>query len=497
MSASGKKLVDGRKLAPENLGRVLVLGLGVSGRACAGYLLDLLGTRVEGMSVAAGAATDEARAWAREARARGAEVTFDTEEITGRYDVCVASPGISEFSAFYRNAAAHSDEVISEVEFAWRESRAESKWVAITGTNGKTTTTALAAHVLAACGMRARAVGNIGDTCIEAVAADDADVYVAEVSSYQLASTRAFAPQVAVVLNITPDHVKWHRTHENYAAAKWKVLANLGSVPGGVAVLDATDDEVRAKVRALKALSREERGFDYVPVGTARGVDADMRAACGAENAAFVGADGRLRVALRGEEVVLAARDELQIKGAHNVANALAAATCAVALGADADAVARALASFAPLEHRIEPCGSVDGVSCYNDSKATNVDAVLKAIAAFEPARPVILLGGRDKGTDLGPLVDACRVHAKGVVCFGEARERFHAAMEPLRADGIAVEEAAGMESALDAGLALAQAGDVVVLSPACASFDEFSCFEERGRVFKQLVAERAARATR
>lgn len=494
MSASCEKLVEGRKHAPENLGRVLVLGLGVSGRACVRYLLARLHTRVESVFVAAGASNEEACAWAQDARAQGAEVVFDTEVVEGHFDLCIASPGISEFSEFYAQAARASTEVISEVEFAWRESRLDARWIAVTGTNGKTTTTALACHVLNACGIRASAVGNIGDTCIDAVEADACEVYVAEVSSYQLASTRLFAPNVAVVLNITPDHVKWHRTHENYAAAKWKVLANLGSVPGSVAVLDATDDEVRARVRQIKAIPRAERGFDYMPVGAARGIDVDMRAACGAENAAFLGADGRLHVAFGGREEILVSRDELQIKGAHNVANALAAAACAVALGADAAPISKGLASFAALEHRIEPCGSVGGVACYNDSKATNVDAVLKAICAFEPARPVILLGGRDKGTDLEPLVEACRAHASAVVCFGEARERFAQAMAPLAQEGVGVMEAPGMEAALDAALGFACPGDVVVLSPACASFDEFSCFEERGRVFKELVAARAAR---
>lgn len=487
-----------RKRAPEKLGRVLVLGLGKSGRACVEYLLAQPEGRVSELCVAAGAGNDDARTWAQHVQARGARVVFDCEDVSrlgDAFDVCVASPGISQFSDFYQSAAHASAEVISEVEFAWRESAAGARWVAITGTNGKTTTTALTAHVLKECGLRASAVGNIGDTCIEAVAAGATDVFVAEVSSYQLASTVNFAPDVAVVLNITPDHLKWHRSHENYAAAKWKVLANLHTVPGAVAVLDATNDEVRAKVREIKALSREERGFDYVPVGTASGLRGDMRAACGAENAAFVGDDGCLHVALRGAEVCTGAVSDLQIKGAHNQGNALAAAAAAAALGVPAAGIARGLASFPPLEHRIEPCGVVGGVECYNDSKATNVDAVLAALAAFDPARPIILLGGRDKGTDLEPLVEACRVHARAVVCFGESEPRFTPAFKPLEACGIPVERAGGMASALDAALALAQAGDVVVLSPACASFDEFSCFEERGDVFKALVRERAERA--
>lgn len=489
--------LPGRKLAPERLGRVLVLGLGRSGKACVEYLAPLVGSRVEVLAVAAGKRTPEAEQWAAPFADRGADVRFDHESIEGAYDLCIASPGISERSAFYRSAVAHSAEVISEVEFAWRESAADSTWVAVTGTNGKTTTTALAAHLLRAAGMEAAAVGNIGDACIEAVAAGRTRVYVVEASSYQLASTARFAPQVAVVLNITPDHLSWHGSHEAYVAAKWKVLANLAEVPGAVAVLDAANDTVRAKVRQLKAALDAQRGFAYVPVGTAAGVCGDMRAACGSANAAFVEGDaacGMLHVALDGQDVALVRADELQIRGAHNVGNALAAAAAALAAGADPQAVRAGLRSFAALEHRIEPAGSVGGVACYNDSKATNVDAVLVALRAFEPRKPIVLLGGRDKGTDLAPLVEACERSAQAAVVFGEAQDRFFEAFCGTSSCSIPVTRAANLEAALDAALGMAREGDIVLLSPACASFDEFSCFEERGDRFKQMVADRAGK---
>ena len=463
---ASRELIANRKHAPHHLGRVLVLGLGKSGRAAVAYLLPLLDGRVEALAVAAGAG--------------------------GSFDLCIASPGISQFSAFYEAAAAVSAEVISEVEFAWRESAADSRWVAVTGTNGKTTACALAAHVLAGAGLAAAAVGNIGDPCIEAVAAGRTDVYVAEVSSYQLASTARFAPNVAVLLNITPDHLHWHRSFEAYRDAKLKLLANLPGVP----VLDATNDVVRAEVRRLRALDAGERGFSYVPLGTAAGLTGDMRAACGSDNAAFLDADGTLRVALKGAEHAAARVEELQIKGEHNASNALAVAAAALALGVHESDVAEGLRTFAPLEHRIEPCGSVAGVRCYNDSKATNVDATLKALAAFPEARPVVLLGGDDKGTDLAPLVEAAHAHAGAVVCFGDAGERFAAAFEAADAQapaGFAAARAAHLADAFDAALALASAGDVVLLSPACASFDEFCSFEERGAAFKTLVADAAS----
>lgn len=504
MPAASPQLIPGRKLAPARLGRVLVLGLGKSGRAAADYLLPLLGGRVELVAIAAGVRTEASEAFAASARERGAAVEFGdgapaslAKAAGGRFDLCIASPGISQFSPFYESAAAASDEVASEVEFAWRESAVDSRWVAVTGTNGKTTTSALAAHVLRAGGLRAEAVGNIGDVCLEAVGADAADVYVAEVSSYQLASTSRFAPDAAVLLNITPDHLSWHKSFEAYRAAKLKVLQNLGTT-GGTAVLNAADDEVRTVVRGLRAMAPAERGFSYVPLGTAAGISGDMRAACGSDNAAFLGDDGQLRVALGGGEHALMRAADLQIKGEHNVANALAAAAAALSLGESPDDVARGLATFAPLEHRIEPCGSVAGVACFNDSKATNVDAVLAALTAFPNVRPVVLLGGDDKGTDLAPLVAACQASAKAVVCFGAAGSRFVSAFGGVSSTDVdqgdlLVLSANHLEDALDAALSVARAGDAVLLSPACASFDEFTSYEERGRAFKRLVAERAA----
>ena len=499
---AGVDLIAGRKHAPRRLGRVLVLGLGKSGRAVVDYCLPLLGGRVRALAVAAGARTPAAEEAADAARAAGALVAFGDKAVRelsravgGPFDLCVASPGIPASSALYADAAAVSAEVVSEVELAWRESAADSRWAAVTGTNGKTTVTSLVAHLLRAAGEDAGAVGNIGETCLGAVAAGGTRTYVAEVSSYQLASTSRFAPDAAVLLNVTPDHLAWHGGFEAYRDAKLKVLANLPRVPGSVAVLDATDDVTRAQVRRLRALTRAERGFSYVPVGGGEGLSADMRAACGSENAAFLGVDGMLRVALDGREAALLRADELRIKGEHNVSNALAAAAVALALGAAPEAVAEGLRTFAPLEHRIEPCGTVGGAECFNDSKATNVDATLKALAAFPGRRLVVLLGGDDKGTDLAPLVEAVHEHAAAAVCFGAAGPRFAAAFEqaaPNAPEGFCLLRVSRLKDAFEAALSQAGPGDAVLLSPACASFDEFGSFEERGRVFKSLVSARA-----
>ena len=292
---------------------------------------------------------------------------------------------------------------------------------------------------------------------------------------------------MAVLLNITPDHLKWHGSFEEYCAAKQRIYANLAR-SGGVAVMDAMNDIVRGYVRELKSIPAEERGFSYIPIGTAEGLFTSMIDACGSENAAFV--DGaELVVEFDGATYPLIEMNELQIPGEHNISNALAAAAAALVVGVEIDEVRAGLKSFTALEHRIEACGAVGGVECYNDSKATNVDATLKALAAFAPRKPIVLLGGDDKGTDLAELVEVASEHCKAVVCYGEAGPRF---LEAFALSSLPHHEAPHMAEAFDKALALAEPGDIIALSPACASFDEFTCFEQRGEIFKELVAARA-----
>lgn len=485
------ELLEDRKHAPEHLGRVLVLGLGKSGLEATRYCRDLLGTRVDSLTVYGGATNDSTDDIVAELKGENVRLVFDSEDVEGSFDLCIASPGISQFGRFYQAAKAISREVVSEVEFAWRESKADSIWIAITGTNGKTTTTALCAHILKKCGWGALAVGNIGDTCLSAVREGEARAFVAEVSSYQLASTSLFAPDAAVLLNITPDHVKWHRGYDNYIAAKMKILENL-SESHGVAVMDATNDIVRAKVRELRASGDDELDFPCIPLGAEPGLCCDMRTRCGSRNAAFLrDEDGMLVVSFDGVDHVLCSREHLLVPGEHNIGNALAAAAAALAVGAPEEGVREGLVSFTSLEHRIEACGIADGVEFFNDSKATNVDATLKALAAFGPRKPIVLLGGRDKGTDLEILVRTAETHCKCVICYGEAARRFE---EAFAKASVPSRHAQGMREAFQKAVELASSGDIVLLSPACASFDEFSCFEERGDVFKRYVEELDAR---
>lgn len=491
MSSSRSHLIPGYNHAYDDLGDVLIIGLGKTGRIAAQYCVGLLGRRVKSITVWAGGKKsdfqDESdRSLIERFEQSGVRIVYGSHEVTGSFDLCIASPGIPEPSDFYQSAKAASREIVSEVEFAWRESRTSASWIAITGTNGKTTVTSLIAHILKESGYNAKAVGNIGQTCLRAVQQDDIDVYVAEVSSFQLASCSLFAPDVAVLLNITPDHIEWHRTLDAYVAAKMNILANLKDHRSICAVLDATNDVVRAKVKELRSQDDATRGFSYIPVGTRQGIESDMRAACGSENAAFV-RDGKFVVAWKGSEHVLCDVSDLKIFGEHNVSNALIASSAAISFGAHDANVAHALTTFLPLEHRLEPCGEVDGVSFYNDSKATNVDATSKALSAFSPRRPIVLLGGHDKGTDLTPLVEQAQRHCKAVVCFGAAKDRFLKAFSESALPVYAADH--GMRSALQEAIALAKPGDIVLLSPACSSFDEFSCYEQRGDAFKRLVA--------
>lgn len=444
---------------------VLVLGLGRAGMAAARHAA----THGDDVCVYAGVSSDSARVSASELEELGARVVFDSEDVEGTYDLCVASPGISQNSAFYRCGAAHATELIGECEYAYRLSPHD--WLAITGTNGKTTTTALTAHLLSGAGLTAFPCGNIGDAATGAVdARKPGEALVVEMSSYALASTSRFNPVCAVLLNITPDHLAWHGSLEAYSAAKLKVFANMGEGQTAVVCDEVPDSTALAgKLRA--------QGMRVITVGSDKGADC-----------AFENAQGMLCLSTGGATHELCASSELLIKGKHNVMNALAAASAAVAYGADYDKVGAALTTFSPLEHRIEPCGVVDGVAYYNDSKATNVDATLVALKAF-PHNPVIVLfGGRDKGTDLSPLVQACaESNVKTVITYGEAGERFHKAFEGAPVE---LESADGMRDAFAKAHGLAQEGDVVLLSPACASFDEFSSFNHRGEVFKGLVRD-------
>ena len=443
---------------------ICILGLGLSGIAAARHALAC-GDEV---TIYAGKKTEKTAAAAVEFERRGVPVHFDTEDVEGPFDLCVACPGIPATSAFYQSACAAAAELISEPEYAWRFS--PEGWIAVTGTNGKTTTTSLVAHLLRESGQDVCLCGNTQDVTVTEACEQRGDAaIVAELSSFQLASTRRFAPRIAVLLNIASDHLAWHGSQEAYADAKLNIFANLAA--GSVAVIV---DTVPAAIEVVALL--RSRGVRVLTVGERRMIDC-----------AYADADGIMwYVDEDGERTRLGSVNELKIKGTHNVENALSAACAALAWGCPANAVSLALTTFAPLSHRIEPCGSVGEVSFFDDSKATNVDATLKALTAFPDGSVVLLLGGRDKGTDLSGLVSACARSCAAVVCYGEAGPRF---FEAFSSAGIPREQASDMRTAFEAACRLARPGQSVLLSPACASFDEFTGFAQRGDVFKGLVA--------
>ena len=392
---------------------------------------------------------------------------------------CVKSPGIPDSAPIVRKLRERGVPVISEIEFAGRYLDG-ARTICITGSNGKTTTTSLTDYLLKAAGEASVAVGNIGEPPVNEIDGRARNEwFVAELSSYQIATTTELHPRVAVLLNITPDHLGWHKSHKNYALAKIKLFDNM--VDDDLVVVDVEDAGIHEFDEYIYTPGRRicKVAFDE-PEGA---------------DAAFV-RDGKMVVRLKGVETQLVATSELKISGHHNVINALCAATAALAVGADVNGVCRGLASFQPLEHRVEPCGEIDGVRYVNDSKATNTDAVEKALTAFPDDDVILLLGGHDKGT---PLTDFARVvmdNVRSVVRFGDARERFTAAMDEADVDGdVDIAQADDLRDAVDVARSLSSRGDVILLSPACSSFDEFSGYEERGRVFKDYVAQLAAAA--
>ncbi len=448
--------------------KIAVLGLGRSGDAVVRWALGRPGSTADDVSVFVEHAPPRLSESAQPLRDAGVRVELGADELPDEeWDLIVASPGISPSRPLMCSAARAGVPVISELELAFRISCAP--WVAVTGTNGKTTTTALVTHLLCEAGREAVSVGNIGVPAVAAApGVGTGGVVVAECSSFQLASTAEFHPKVAILLNITPDHTDWHGSLEAYAADKAKVFANM--TRDDVAVIDV-DDPGSGAWAAFEA----GRDVRVVRVGLSGG-DARVE-------------DGLLVVDSGEGAVPLVRADELLIRGAHNVSNALAASAAALAMGASAEAVRAGLRSFEPIEHRLDPVATIRGVEYVNDSKATNPDAVLKALTAFGSSPLLILLGGRNKGNDFAPLAEACAARCRLAVLYGESRRDLETAFSAIDAPFIGVET---MTEALGIAAGAALPGDVVLLSPACASFDEFEDYEDRGRRFAEAVRRMA-----
>jgi len=438
--------------------RELVVGLGKSGVASA-LFLKAHGARVTVSDTKSG---DELRNEIPVLLDHG--ITVETgghgERTFRGQDLIVVSPGVPVDAAQLVQAWALGESVIGEIELAAQF--LPGPIVAITGSNGKTTTTTLTGEILSAGGLPTLVGGNIGTPAISlAERAKPETVIVLEVSSFQLETIQTFRPTVAVVLNVTPDHLDRHRTLNAYVNAKARIFEN--QQPRDFAVLNMDDPTCVAMGPRTRAqvfwFSRQKE----VALG-----------AC-VRDGMIVFRDGT------GEREVLPVAD-IPLKGLHNLENVLAAVCAGALMGCAPEKIQQAVREFKAVEHRLEFVVTIRGVDYYNDSKATNVDATIKALESF-PANIHLILGGKDKGSDYTALNELLQKRAKRVYTIGAAAEKIESQIK-----GVEVVHAETLENALRKANAVAQAGDVVLLAPACASFDQFKNYEQRGQVFKEIV---------
>jgi UDP-N-acetylmuramoylalanine--D-glutamate ligase len=443
--------------------RVLVVGLGKSGVASA-LFLKAHGARVTVSDTKSG---DELHNEIPVLLDHG--ITVETgghgERTFRGQDLIVVSPGVPVDALPLAQARTAGEIVIGEIELAAQF--LPGPLIAITGSNGKTTTTTLAGEIMTAAGFPTLVGGNIGTPAISlAGQAKPETVIVLEVSSFQLETIETFRPKIAVVLNVTPDHLDRHGTFDAYVDAKARIFENQGS--GDFAVLNADDPTCAAMVARTKAqvfwFSRQKE----------------------VQRGAWV-RDGNIlfRDVSKRSEVMLVS--EIPLKGAHNLENVLAAVCAGALMGCAPEKIRQAVRDFKAVEHRLEFVATVRGVDYYNDSKATNVDATIKALESF-PAGVHLILGGKDKGSDYSLLNDLLRQRVKRVYTIGAAAAKIESQIVSSKDGGPEVVPAETLENAIRKANAAAQPGDVVLLAPACASFDQFKNYEHRGQMFKEIV---------
>jgi UDP-N-acetylmuramoylalanine--D-glutamate ligase len=443
--------------------KVLVVGLGKSGLAAALFLRhrgaqvtvsdirsaealakDIPGLLEEGINVEAGG---------------HGLLTFR------RQDLIVVSPGVPLDTPELVQTRNFGRPIIGELELAARFIRGQI--LAVTGSNGKTTTTSLLGEILEKSGMPTQVGGNIGVPVVALIEESTDETWnVLEVSSFQLETTEQFHPKIAVILNITPDHLDRHGTFENYALAKERIFAEQHQ--DDYCVLNADNMRTAASAERSKAsvywFSLER------PVTQGAWVE---------------GGAIMFRSSPEAAPENVMPLSSIPLKGEHNVENVLAAVCAARLAGASAELVRKAVEEFKAVEHRLEYVTTLNGVEIYNDSKATNVDATAKAIAAF-PGNIHLILGGKDKGSDYTTLSSLLRSRVKAIYTIGSAAAKIESQLRGV----VAIHSCETMEKAISAIAASAHPGDIVLLAPACSSFDQFESYEHRGRVFKQLVNE-------
>ncbi|MGH9514796.1 MAG: UDP-N-acetylmuramoyl-L-alanine--D-glutamate ligase [Terriglobales bacterium] len=444
--------------------RVLVVGLGRSGVASA-LFLQSRGARV---TVSDAKSEDQLREEIPALLDAGIAVETGThgERTFRNQDLIVVSPGVPVDAEPLEQARAFGQPVIGEIELA--SQFLASPIVAITGSNGKTTTTTLVGEIIAASGFKTLVGGNIGTAAITLVdRATPETVIVLEVSSFQLETITSFRPRVAVVLNVTPDHLDRHRTFAAYVHAKARIFENQRAED--FAVLNADDPtcvELANRVRANIFWFSRQREL---------------------ETGAFV-RDGQLVFRRNGSVQTILLVSEIPLKGSHNLENILAAVCAGALMGCAPEMIRSAIVNFKAVEHRLEYVATIDGVEYYNDSKATNVDAAMKALQSF-PANIHLILGGKDKASDYTQLNNLLRERVKSVYTIGAAAEKIQSHIKGTTQ----IVTSGTLEAAVKQAASASQSGDVVLLAPACASFDQFQNYEHRGRTFKEIVRQLAA----
>jgi len=392
---------------------------------------------------------------------------FDAEpDNTGNLDMVVISPGVPFDTGFVQKAKDAGAEVIGELEIAYRVG--QGKYIAITGTNGKTTTTTLVGDIFKNSGRKTHVVGNVGVAVIsKALSSTENDWLVTETSSFQLETTKYFKPEVSALLNITPDHMDRHKTIENYAQAKAMVFKNQDETQYFVVNYD--DEESMKLIKQCNA--------KIVPFSR----KAELPFGC------FV-LEGNIVIKNEaGETIKICGAEELKIPGSHNLENALAAAAIGYFAGISPDVIGKTFREFEGVEHRLEYSGEVDGVRFVNDSKGTNPDASIKAIEAMKGSI-VLIAGGYDKGSEYDELIKAFQGKVRHLVLLGKTAPKIKETAEKLGFTDITM--AKNMDECVKIGFKIAKPGDTVLLSPACASWDMYTCFEQRGEHFKNCVKD-------
>ena len=443
------------------MSRIVVLGGGESGVGAAVL------AKVKGFDVflsdngqIAGHYADDLRKW---------DIPFEegghTEDLILNADEVIKSPGIPSTVPMIQKLEAKGTPILSEIEFAGRYDSA--KKICITGSNGKTTTTSLIYYLLQNAGLNVGLGGNIGKSYAYQVATEHFDYYVLEISSFQLDNCYEFHPDIAIITNITPDHLdRYGYQLENYVKAKFRITRNLR--PEDCFIFDS-DDEITIDHLNKIILSAKRLPFTQKTE---------------VEQGAFV-KDDKIVVKYEDEECDIFLK-ELALGGKHNIYNSMAAALAAKASGIDNKTIRESLATFQPVEHRLEPVLSIKDVLYINDSKATNVDAAWYALEC--QSKPVVwIVGGKDKGNDYEVLKPLVKDKVKAIVCLGVDNSKIKAAFGDIVGEGKLVETRSAADAVKEASK-FAEAGDVVLLSPCCVSFDLFTSYEDRGRKFKEAV---------